>query len=203
MTHSEQVRQYFDRHAARYDNPLTTFIGEYELRAIQERVPPGSNVLDYGCGTGRTTLDLLERGCSVTAYDISAEMLGIAMTRAIQQDYLAEFVTDVDMLAGRTWPLVTCIGVLDYYADPAPLLRVLSSFLGKDGRLVVTYPNGLSPLGWVYALGSTVRMRVYPRSPTFVEQAALRAGLKITHLCFAFPAVSYLGLTLVVEMARG
>ena len=36
MTHSEQVRQYFDRHAARYDNPFTTFIGIHELRAIQK-----------------------------------------------------------------------------------------------------------------------------------------------------------------------
>jgi SAM-dependent methyltransferase len=118
-------------------------------------------------------------------------------------DYPAEFITDVEKLSGRTWPLVTCIGVLDYYADPAPLLRLLGAFLAADGRLVVTYPNGLSPLGWTYALGSTLRMRIFPRTPDFVQQAALRAGLKVSHLCFAFPGLSYLGLTQVVEMVRG
>jgi len=202
VTHPEQVRQHFDRHARRYDNPLTTYIGGHELRSIQKRVPAGSIVLDYGCGTGRTTLDLLRRGCQVTAYDISAEMLSIAKARAAQLDYVAEFTTEPDRLAGRAWPLVTCIGVLDYYADPVPLLRSLNSLLANDGRLIVTYPNALSPLGWSYALGSTFRMRIIPRTPDFVEQAAARADLKVTHLCFAFPAMSFIGLTLVVEMAR-
>jgi 2-polyprenyl-3-methyl-5-hydroxy-6-metoxy-1,4-benzoquinol methylase len=202
VTHSEQVRQYFDRHAARYDNPFTTFIGIHELRAIQKRVPPGSTVLDYGCGTGRTTLDLLQRDCKVTAYDISVEMLGIAKARATQLEYLAEFTTDIEMLSGRSWPLVTCIGVLDYYSDPSPLLKRLSTYLAVDGRLVVTYPNGLSPLGWAYTLGSIFRMRVFARTPDFVQQAAMQANLKVSHLCFAFPGSPYLGLTLVVEMVR-
>jgi 2-polyprenyl-3-methyl-5-hydroxy-6-metoxy-1,4-benzoquinol methylase len=202
VTHSEQVRQHFDRHAVRYDNPWTTFVGGRELRSIQKYVPPGSNVLDYGCGTGRTTLDLLRRGCQVTAFDISIEMLSIAKARAAQLDYSAEFTTDDGKLAGRTWPLVTCIGVLDYYANPVPLLKTISSFLLNDGRLIVTYPNALSPLGWSYALGSTFRMRIIPRTPDFAQRAARQAGLRVTHLCFAFPAKAMMGLTTVVEMGR-
>jgi hypothetical protein len=67
MTSVDKIRHRFDSRAAIYDNPLTTFIGERELRLIRKLVPPHAEVLDYGCGTGRTTLDLLCRGCKVTA----------------------------------------------------------------------------------------------------------------------------------------
>ena len=45
MTTSHLGRR-FDARAAHYDNPLTTFIGEHELRCIRPLVPPGSAVLD-------------------------------------------------------------------------------------------------------------------------------------------------------------
>ncbi len=202
MTRFEQIRQHFDQRAARYDNPVTAFIGERELRLIRKRVPAASTVLDYGCGTGRTTLDLLQRGCQVTAFDLSQEMIGLADRRARHLGYSAEFTTNAGQLENRVWPLVTCIGVLDYYADPQPLLERLSSYLAPDGRLVVTYPNALSPLGWLYALGSRFRLRVIPHSPRFARQAAFRCGLRCIHLEYAFPAIPILGHTLVIEMAR-
>jgi Obg family GTPase CgtA-like protein len=85
VTSVKQISRRFDSRAARYDNPLTAFIGERELRVIRRLVPPGANVLDYGCGTGRTTLDHLRRGCAVTAYDISAKMLALAETPALEE----------------------------------------------------------------------------------------------------------------------
>jgi 2-polyprenyl-3-methyl-5-hydroxy-6-metoxy-1,4-benzoquinol methylase len=181
---------------------VTGFIGERELRLIRKRVPADSTVLDYGCGTGRTTLDLLQRGCKVTAFDISQEMIGLAERRAQHLGYAAEFTTNAAQLEERIWPLVTCIGVLDYYADPLPVLKRLSSYMAADGRLVVTYPNALSPLGWLYALGSRFRLHVIPHTPRFAQQAGLRCGLRCTHLDYAFPAIPLLGHTLVVEMVR-
>jgi hypothetical protein len=44
------IRQRFDQRAARYDNPLTAWIGEQELRQIRPLIPPDATVLDYGCG---------------------------------------------------------------------------------------------------------------------------------------------------------
>ena len=97
----EKIRQHFNEFAPRYDNRLTAFVGERELRQIRPFVPPGSVVLDYGCGTGRTTFDLLRRGCTVTAYDISAGMLAQATHKARRLALTAEFVADPERLAGR------------------------------------------------------------------------------------------------------
>ena len=202
MTLPEDIRQHFNRRAAHYDNPVTAFIGERELRLIRKLVPRGSTVLDYGCGTGRTTIDLLRRGCRVTAFDISQEMIRLAESRAGQLGFSAEFTTDADQLAGRVWPLVTCIGVLDYYVDTQPLLELLGSYLALGGRLIVTYPNALSPLGWAYALGSRFHFPVIPHTPHYARQVAFRSGLQSIRLGYAFPAIPFLGHTLVIEMAK-
>jgi 2-polyprenyl-3-methyl-5-hydroxy-6-metoxy-1,4-benzoquinol methylase len=200
------VRLGFDRRAAHYDNPWTAFVGERELRQIRPFVPPGSEVLDYGCGTGRTTLDLLRRGCRVTAYDISAAMLAQAQAKAQAAGFASParvvFTADVGELAGRTWPVVTLIGVLDYYPDPQPLLRTVGQYLTPGGRLVVTYPNAASPLGWLYALGSRFTVPARPRQAAFARQAAIQAGFCVAGLRYAFPALPVVGYTLVLALER-
>ncbi|RFU85261.1 class I SAM-dependent methyltransferase [Streptomyces triticagri] len=49
-------------------------VGE-EPRIIADAAPPGARLLELGCGAGRMTHPLLERGLEVTAVDESAEML--------------------------------------------------------------------------------------------------------------------------------
>ena len=200
MTSVNQIRHRFDLHAANYDNPFTAFIGERELRAIRKLVPPHTEVLDYGCGTGRTTLDHLHRGCKVTAYDISPNMLAIAETKAAKMGFDAGFTTDPDGLEGRTWPVVTCIGVMDYYSDPAPLLKTLRAYLEPAGMLIVTFPNALSPLAWMYVAGSRFTVQAVARTPRFVRNSAMRAGFRISSLSYAFPGIPPLGHTLVAGL---
>jgi 2-polyprenyl-3-methyl-5-hydroxy-6-metoxy-1,4-benzoquinol methylase len=200
MNQVRKVGERFDERAGQYDNPLTAFIGERELRAIRKLVAPQMDVLDYGCGTGRTTLDLLARGCKVTAYDISAEMLARAEVKAKKNGYKAQFTSDDSILDGRNWPVVTCIGVLDYYIDPIPLLKTITTYMEPGGTLVVTYPNGLSPLGWIYSLTSHFTVRSYVKTPRAVKYAAAQVGLRVYSLQYAFPALAPIGHTLVVGM---
>jgi 2-polyprenyl-3-methyl-5-hydroxy-6-metoxy-1,4-benzoquinol methylase len=200
MNSIEKIRRRFDSRADNYDNPLTSFIGERELRAIRKLVPAGSTVLDYGCGTGRTTLDLLRRSCTVTAYDISAGMLALAEAKAAKLGFTAEFTADVAQLDNRTWPIVTCIGVLDYYRDPVPLLKSLRAHLQPSALLVATIPNALSPLAWLYVAGSRFTVPSTARTPKFMQRSAAQAGLQVVSMAYAFPAIPPLGHTLVVGL---
>jgi 2-polyprenyl-3-methyl-5-hydroxy-6-metoxy-1,4-benzoquinol methylase len=203
MAPAPRIQDHFNARAPRYDNPLTAFIGERELRQIRPWLVPGAQVLDFGCGTGRTTLHLLRLGCRVTAYDLSPGMLAIAAQRAASLGAAAEFTSDPARLQGRTWPLITCIGVLDYYPDPLPMLRELRALLQPGGRLIVTYPNAHSPLGWLYALGSRLTFPARPRTAAFARQAAERVGLAVEGVRYAFPALRPVGHTVVVAMKSG
>jgi 2-polyprenyl-3-methyl-5-hydroxy-6-metoxy-1,4-benzoquinol methylase len=200
---TERVAKGFDEHAQNYDNPWVAWLGERELRGVRQFVPANSQVLDYGCGTGRTTLDLLSRGCQVTCYDISVEMLRHAQAKTERRGFTAEFTIDVESLAGRTWPVVTCIGVMDYYPDPVPLLKQLSQYVAPSGRLVITFPNALSPMGWFYYLGSRFTVPARPCTPAHARQSCRRAGLKIEALLFTLPAVQTIGYTMVLACSPG
>ena len=195
------IAQRFDRHAHNYDNRFSAYIGEHELRQIRKLVPPRSQVLDYGCGTGRTTLDLLKRGCTVTAFDISPQMLQRAMSKAAQAGLQAEFVLDPRQIEGRAWPFVTCIGVLDYYPNPLDMLLTLRRFVQPDGRLVVTFPNALNPQAWLYKWISRWTVPATPHTPGYVRQACLQAGLRPEVLLHAFPSRPPLGHTLVLSLS--
>ncbi len=200
------LAQRFDRRATRYDNPLTAWIGERELRQIRPFVPGGAAVLDYGCGAGRVTLDLLRSGCRVTAYDLSHNMLALAREKVARLPPApppsVEFVEEATQLAGRLWPCITCIGVLDYYPDPRPLLRSLHPLLAPGGRLIVTFPNALSPLAWLYALGSRLTVPATPRTPGFARRVVQESGFLVLAERYAFPSRPVLGHTLILVLQK-
>lgn len=55
-------------------------------------IPPGSDVLEVGCGTGRTACHLAKQGARVTAVDINPIMLRKASWRAAQEGVAVELV---------------------------------------------------------------------------------------------------------------
>jgi 2-polyprenyl-3-methyl-5-hydroxy-6-metoxy-1,4-benzoquinol methylase len=197
---TERVRHRFDLHARKYDNSWTAWLGEQELKVIRKLAPPNSRVLDYGCGTGRTTLDLLRRSCQVTAFDISEQMLKQAQAKAQSKGLAAEFTCSSEQLSGRTWPVITCIGVTEYYPDPGWLLQKLRGYLEPLGILVVTFPNALSPMGWFYYLGSRFTVPARPRTPNSARLDCLRAGFIINQMLFALPAIPPIGYTMVLQL---
>lgn len=75
---------------------------------IQElNLPPGSSILDIGCGAGRHSIELAKAGYSVTGVDISSRMLKEAGERAQESQVTITFV-ELDVLSWKTtlWKIV-------------------------------------------------------------------------------------------------
>ena len=47
-----------------------------------DKLHPGAEILDYGCGSGRDTKYFLEQGCKVTAIDGSQKLCKLASTES-------------------------------------------------------------------------------------------------------------------------
>jgi SAM-dependent methyltransferase len=99
----EQLRATFNEAAELYDwvrpsYPDALFADFARFAGIG----PGTRVLEIGCGTGRFTLPLAERGCAVVAIDIGAKMAAVARRK------LAAFPSvRVEVAAFEDWPLPT------------------------------------------------------------------------------------------------
>lgn len=114
---------------------------EYVDRLAASRHP--KRVLDVGCGAGRFAFRLAPRVEEVVGLDFAPEMIALANDKAAEAGvadkcrfYAVDFLT---WDAGAPYDLALAIGVVDYVADPGPLLAKLSAVSG--GNVVVSFPR--------------------------------------------------------------
>jgi len=153
------------------------------------RVPPGTRVLDVGCGVGRWSRLLAARGAQVTGIDLSPTMIAQAQRRARLQGLHGNcrfLVQDLAALeTGEKFDLVLGVTVLQHILEEAALraaLERLVAHLTDGGRLVLleAAPDRIAP-----GCDSAV-FRARPRS-SYLELFR-DCGLRLDTLCGVDPA---------------
>lgn len=154
---SEQTawEQFFDRHAPVYDmNDFTRgTISEVDFLIDEMSLQPGASILDVGCGTGRHSVELAKRGCSVTGIDLSVEMLKGAAEAAARAGVVVDLIqADATRFSlERKYDAAICLcegafGLLgrtdDPIEQPLAILYNISNSLKLHGGLVMTVLNG-------------------------------------------------------------
>ncbi|MBI5417038.1 class I SAM-dependent methyltransferase [Candidatus Poribacteria bacterium] len=97
-------------------------------------------ILDAGCGTGRWSGRLAEKGAIVTGADISSEMIKIAkksMNRPI--DFINASIADIN-LSSSSFDFITCVTVLQHVVDEIEFQKSISNLIRlikKDGKLFI------------------------------------------------------------------
>jgi SAM-dependent methyltransferase len=101
---------------------------------IASAVPAGAHLLELGCGVGRMTHPLLERGFRVTAVDESPEMLGhVRGARTVLSP-----IEDLDL--GETFDAVLLASFLVHTGDAEVrrgLLRTCVRHVAEDGCVLI------------------------------------------------------------------
>jgi ubiquinone/menaquinone biosynthesis C-methylase UbiE len=141
---TEDVQDYFVRHAARFDglyggdNMATRIFDRLFRKPMYERYrltigalgdAKGKTYLDLGCGSGRYAINLAKLGAKVVGLDFSAAMLGLARSYAKEEGVQSkvEFVeTDMNRWMDETeqhFDAVFAMGVFDYLEDPVATLK--------------------------------------------------------------------------------
>jgi SAM-dependent methyltransferase len=156
-------RARFERFARRYEDEA--LISGWSAAGLRRRVqlftsllpslklPPGSHVLDLGCGAGTYVRLLAERG----------EAYALPFSRS-------------------TFGLVVCIGVLQALADPTQAIAEMTRVLRPDGTLIVEALNARGLIGVLkevtHRLGrQPPRVRGYP--PQVVAGWLRARGLRV------------------------
>lgn len=139
--HREESRAYFDRVAATFGErvlPGRTWEG---LTRGLLRLAPRARYVDLGIGDGLLTLMLAEVAESVTAVDLSPEMLGQLSLRAkrkgIENVETVEGEIEDLPLPDESFDVAVLSQALHHAADPDKALREARRILVPGGRVLV------------------------------------------------------------------
>ncbi len=145
----DRVAEHYD---AWYETPLGRKVDQLEMCLFLRLAAPkpGERALDGGCGTGRLSLALAEKGLAVTGVDLSSRMLEIARERTRPYANLTLLQADVESLPfpSLSFDLVTALTVLEFTGNPEAAARELWRLVKPGGRLVIGVLNSWSPWAW-------------------------------------------------------
>jgi SAM-dependent methyltransferase len=108
---------------------------EIVCAAVGRFVPPGSEVVDYGCGTGSIARELAARGHRVLAADVAGVALSACASSGLRTLDLNE-----GWLAPGGADCVLACDVLEHVDDDVGLLVRFREALRPGGQLLVTVP---------------------------------------------------------------
>jgi demethylmenaquinone methyltransferase/2-methoxy-6-polyprenyl-1,4-benzoquinol methylase len=136
-------RSYFDEIAAQWDEegPSGEDMVAHLARAEQMLgLQGGQNVLEVGCGTGKTTAYLVQAVSPgrVTAVDFAPKMIDAAREKGIDADFRVLDVCDQAPPAER-YELVLCFHCFPHFRDQPAATRHLARACKPGGRFVVMH----------------------------------------------------------------
>jgi len=103
----------------------TYYLAYRDLPAIMSKYVTGTEALDFGCGTGRSTRFLRKLGFNVTGVDISEDMLCVARTLDPSGDYRIVPGDNLTEFAPETFDLIVSLFTFDNVPSTAKV-RVFS-----------------------------------------------------------------------------
>ena len=106
-------------------------------------------VLDFGCGVGRISKDLVDLGCEVVGMDFSIPML-MAAINYVDNKYFTPLINTpvLPFVIKPEFDLVICSFVLQHTEDPVKEIKFIKSVMKGDATLVlVNEPYRLVPTG--------------------------------------------------------
>ncbi len=108
---------------------------------IDRGIPPGAEVLDAGCGSGRYAIELARRGYVVHGVDLSPDLIEVA-ERAVERSTgrVTFALGDISHLPSSRYAAILCRGVLNDVLDDAGRDAIFAAFaeaLHPDGVMIL------------------------------------------------------------------
>ncbi len=134
------IKDFFDEFASRWDNEPIADIKIINTILDNAGIKENIRVLDVACGTGVLFPSYLERGASVTAVDLSTEMVKVAKSKFPQVDFICGDAEEISF--DKTFDCIMIYNAFPHFPEPLKVIENLSSALKSGGRFTIAH--GLS-----------------------------------------------------------
>jgi SAM-dependent methyltransferase len=191
------VSPSFERHAAdwlawaRTPNHDAYWQYRHAFFALLPEPIPSARALEVGCGEGRVTRDLRERGHDVTAIDASPTLVRAAQAADPGGSYAVAAAEDLPF-GDATFDLVATYNVLMDLDDVAPAVAEMGRVLRPGGCLCVCVTHPFTDATRVGERGMTVDWD-YLAGGELEPVVDERNGLRMTWEGARFPLHAYAG----------
>ncbi len=201
-------RFFWEKHWQGKDLATGSAGGAGAVRELMQRMPPGSHVLDLGCGDGRWGQEFAKAGHSVIGTDFSFEALRVArlndehdvtLWRINANDRPAMLELGANLVdSGNRWH-VFCNDVLHGLTNPnrENVYLLLKLVLASGGSAVVSFDTHRTsrytrhdPRSWHYPIAK-FRQELAENGLTAVE---LRTGVRRSELGWRRTATAVIGI---------
>ncbi len=147
--HFDTSRFQYDQHLIVQPPPHTVLeIGAVLRHLARLGLQPGDTVIDFGAGTGRLTIPLLQHGFRVVAVDISRKSLD-ALDKLTQQLALKGLTLSKQLPAKASARAIIGADVL-HHVEMDEILPQLKHALAPDGHLIFSEPGALNPAWYLF-----------------------------------------------------
>jgi SAM-dependent methyltransferase len=140
-------------------------------------LPPGTRILDAGCGSGRNMVELSRYG-AVTGVELSPVSVAAARERRVGE-VVAGSIVDMP-LASEAFDLAVCLDVIEHLDDDRPALRELRRVVAPGGALLVTVPA----YQWLWSNHDTVNQHHRRYTRTSLLEAAAATGWRCERVTY-------------------
>ncbi len=136
----KEVIDFFNDHAAQWDAHMIRNEEVIDRILTNAQVIEGKEILDVACGTGVLIPDYLARKVkSVTAIDISPEMVKIAQKK-FSQENVQIICGDVENTTfEHKFDCIVVYNAFPHFGEQENLIRILSGLLQEEGTLTIAH----------------------------------------------------------------
>ncbi|TMB98119.1 MAG: methyltransferase domain-containing protein [Chloroflexi bacterium] len=135
----DDVRAYYDDVYFDEGRPFARPLPDYAEKLSWLCPRPTERLLDCSCGAGGVLAVARAAGLDAVGIDLSRRALGYAKRSG--EERLACAVTERLPIASKSVDLITCLGSLEHYVDPAAAIVEMCRVLRPGGRMLIVVPN--------------------------------------------------------------
>ncbi len=134
----ETIREFFNNFAPRWDNEPVADIEIINTILDNANICENIDVLDIGCGTGVMFPYYIQRNVeSITAVDLSPEMVKIAKSKFPQADVICGDAENITF--DKQFDVIMIYNAFPHFPEPQKLVENLSKVLKSGGRICIAH----------------------------------------------------------------